>query len=198
MASSPTLLDKKKIEEILASKEIFMFDCDGVLWRQNNVYPQVPELIKHLRNLGKKVFFISNNNTKARRNYLEKFSRLGIEAKEDEIYSSAYAAAYYIKHVAKLEGKVYVMGTPGLVEELDKENIQHIGSGPDEVGFDELDKDKGFELDPEVVCVLHGFDPYYNYNKIRKAVNYLAKDTVPFIATNKDMRFPATDDFIAP
>jgi hypothetical protein len=31
--------------------------------------------------------------------------------------------------VAKLEGKVYVMGTPGLVEELDKENIQHIGSG---------------------------------------------------------------------
>ena len=48
---------------------------------------------------------------------------------QDEIYSSGYAAAYYIKHVARLEGKVYVIGSPGLVEELNKENIQHVGFG---------------------------------------------------------------------
>jgi hypothetical protein len=45
----------------LAGKVLMKFDVDfnytsiflllGVLWRQNNVYPQVPELIKHLRNL---------------------------------------------------------------------------------------------------------------------------------------------------
>ena len=198
MASTPTLLDKKKIEEILASKETFMFDCDGVVWKQSTVYPQVPEFLRHLRNLGKKIFFISNNNSKSRRQYLEKFSRLGIEAKEDEIYSSASVAVYYIKHLAKLEGKVYVMGCPGLVEELDKEHIPHIGFGPDEVRWDEFDRNEGFELDPEVNCVLHGFDPYYNYSKIRKAVNYLAKDTVQFIATNKDMKTPSVGDLIIP
>ena len=31
---------------------------------------------------GKKVLFISNNNTKTRRQYVEKFTRLGIEARE--------------------------------------------------------------------------------------------------------------------
>ena len=48
---------------------------------------------------------------------------------QDEIYSSASVAVYYIKHLAKLEGKVYVMGCPGLVEELEKEHIPHIGFG---------------------------------------------------------------------
>lgn len=48
---------------------------------------------------------------------------------KDEIYPSSYAAAYYIKYVAKLCGKVYVLGAPGLVEELENENIEHIGSG---------------------------------------------------------------------
>ena len=31
--------------------------------------------------------------------------------------------------MAKLKGKVYVMGSPGLVEELDNEDIPHIGFG---------------------------------------------------------------------
>jgi hypothetical protein len=31
MTSSPILLDKKKIEDLLASKETFMFDCDGIV-----------------------------------------------------------------------------------------------------------------------------------------------------------------------
>ncbi|XP_028405623.1 glycerol-3-phosphate phosphatase-like [Dendronephthya gigantea] len=198
MATAPILLDKPLIDDLLASKETFIFDCDGVLWRQNDVYPRTAELIKYLRKLGKKIFFVSNNNTKARRQYLEKFYRLGIDAKEEEIYSSGYAAAYYIKHVAKLQGKVYVIGSPGLVEELEKENISHIGSGPDEVKFDEIGKDEGVTLDPEVTCVLHGFDSHYNYNKIRKAVNYLAKDSVQFIATNKDMTFPSAGNFIFP
>jgi ribonucleotide monophosphatase NagD (HAD superfamily) len=48
---------------------------------------------------------------------------------QDEIFSSASVAVYYIKHVAKLKGKVYVMGCPGLIEELDKEHIPHIGFG---------------------------------------------------------------------
>ena len=50
----------------------------------------------------------------------------------------------------------------------------------------------------KVVCVLHGFDPYYNYSKIRKAVNYLAKDSVQFIATNKDMRAPSVGNLLSP
>ncbi|XP_046853265.1 glycerol-3-phosphate phosphatase-like [Xenia sp. Carnegie-2017] len=198
MTSFPVLLNKENIGEFLASNDTFMFDCDGVLWKQNNIVHYVPELIKHLRQLGKRVFFISNNNTKSRRQYLEKFSRLEIEAKEDEIYPSSYAAAYYIKYVAKLCGKVYVLGAPGLVEELVNENIKHIGSGPDEMKGYDIDLVGSYDLDPEVSCVLHGFDAYYSYNKLHKAINYLLKDCVHFVATNKDMIFPTDNGFVAP
>lgn len=48
---------------------------------------------------------------------------------QSEIFSSAYAAAVYLKRVVNFpaDRKVYVLGMEGIEDELDAEGIQHVG-----------------------------------------------------------------------
>jgi len=39
----------------------------------------VPSVLDKLRELGKKIFFVTNNSTKSRKGYLGKFKSLGLE-----------------------------------------------------------------------------------------------------------------------
>lgn len=60
----------------------FLFDCDGVIWEGDRVYDGVRETLAHLRRLGKRIFFVTNNATKSRTQNKQKFDKLEIEAQE--------------------------------------------------------------------------------------------------------------------
>ena len=60
--------------------DTFIFDCDGVLWRGSELIPGISETLSRLRQLGKRIVFVTNNSTKSRREYLKKFRTLGLEA----------------------------------------------------------------------------------------------------------------------
>lgn len=78
---------------------------------------------------GKKVFFITNNNTISRENFLKKFDNYGMKVSKSEIYTASFATAYYLKHIAKFDKKVYMIGGKGLSEELTEMGIPNIGYG---------------------------------------------------------------------
>ena len=48
---------------------------------------------------------------------------------QEEIIGSAYVTAQYIKHVLNYSGKVYLIGSMGLKQELDIAGIPNIGFG---------------------------------------------------------------------
>jgi ribonucleotide monophosphatase NagD (HAD superfamily) len=58
------------------------FDKKGVIWRGNDLIPGAKEFLAYLRSLKKSILFVSNNSTKSRLEYQEKFKKLGIEAYE--------------------------------------------------------------------------------------------------------------------
>lgn len=143
---------------------------------------------------------MTNNSSRSRDNYIEKMKKFGIEAFKEEIYGTSYAVAYYLKEILKFEKKVFIIGTTGMVEELDALHIPHIGSGPDNsTGGYNIKEWTSFTLDPEVGAVVCGFDEHFSYHKLVKAASYLAKDSCIFIATNCDDRFPFTsNDIVVP
>lgn len=106
--------------ELLESLDTLLLDCDGVLWRGNELLPHIADTLDALAAQHKRVFFLTNNASKSRREYVAKFTKLGIHnVTPDRIISSAYAAgAYFAALPPERRGKVLVLGAPGLAEEL--------------------------------------------------------------------------------
>ncbi|KAF8961413.1 HAD-like domain-containing protein [Flammula alnicola] len=180
-------------ENIVDSYDTWLFDCDGVLWRGDQLIDGVIEVLDILRRRNKKVIFVTNNATKSRKNYKTKFDQLGVEAHVDEIYGSAYTAAVYLSSVLQIPKtkKVYVIGQGGLEEELQDEGIQFIGgTDPADNTLEPFDLSK-FTLDPDVAAVVCGLDMQINYTKLSKAFQYLTRNPgCHFIATNEDSTYP--------
>lgn len=55
-----------------------------------------------------------------------------------------------------------------------------------------------FDKDPEVGAVIIGFDEHFSYPKILKAASYLSDESVIFVGTNTDERFPVNEHIVIP
>lgn len=196
MSKKAQYLLEAHISDILNNVDTFLFDCDGVLWNYDDLIPGSLDCVNKLKKLGKTVYFITNNSTKTRKNYCKKFTDLKFDVHEDEIICTAYIAALYL-HNNNFKGKVYPIGSPGLLEELDNFNIAHTDIVPDPTVGNILEW-CNIKLDPEVTCVLVAFDEHITFNKIMKAATYIKKKNCLFLATNEDAALPMPGNMVIP
>ena len=70
-------LSPAEIKQWLDSFDTVLTDCDGVIWVDNNPLPGAPEVINRFIANGKKLFFVTNNSTKTRPEFVEKAVKLG-------------------------------------------------------------------------------------------------------------------------
>jgi len=178
------------------SFDTVMTDCDGVLWVGAEPIPGSPEMINRFRDLGKRVFYVTNNSTKHRREYKTKLDKLGFGGSMDEIIGTAYLAATYLEQINFDKSKlVYVVGSSGITQELDDVGIKYLPIGPDSVPEGgnwtlETLKFQPLELNPDVAAVIAGFDINISFNKILKGASYANRPGAVFVATNTDEQFP--------
>ncbi|KAJ9203578.1 hypothetical protein DTO164E3_2500 [Paecilomyces variotii] len=189
------------IKDFLDRFDVFLFDCDGVLWSGDHVFPGTAETLNMLRSKGKRVVFVTNNSTKSRKDYKKKLDGLQIPSTVEDIFSSSYSSAIYISRILQLpenKRKVFVLGETGIEQELASENIPYIG-GTDPAYNREF-KPEDYKLiaagdssliDPEVGVVLAGLDFHVNYLKLALAYHYIRRGAV-FLATNIDSTLPNT------
>ena len=114
----------------LDSVDVFIFDCDGVIWKGDSLIDKVPAVLEKLRKMGKRIFFVTNNSTKSRLGYKKKFDGLGLDVQPEEIFSSSFAAAAYLEQTKFKESgkKVYIIGEVGIEDELDLIGVPYIGA----------------------------------------------------------------------
>lgn len=147
---------------------------------------------------------MTNNSTKSRTDYRKKLESMGIPATEEEVFGSSYSASIYISRILpqrhpelKDRPKVFVVGESGIEQELDSENVPHIG-GTDPALRRDVEKEDYVKmaagdpsiLDPEVGVVLCGLDFHYNYFKMCLAYHYIKRGAI-FLATNIDSTLPS-------
>jgi len=183
--------------ELLDEVDVFIFDCDGVIWRGDSLINGIPETLDKLRKAGKKMFFVTNNSTKSRAGYKKKFDGLGLtDVPAEEIFSSSFAAAAYLeqsKFPTDGSKKVYIIGEVGIGEELDLIGIPHIGGPADSDKIANMGSGGRLEVDPDVGAVIVGFDRDVNYYKIQYAQLCINEGDAEFIATNLDAVTHLTD-----
>ncbi len=145
--------------------DLFMLDCDGVVWRGESPINSAIKAIKLLEEMGKEVVFITNNATQSRADYARKFARFGLHIPTNRIYTSGYGTAIFLRENGLT---AYIVGEEGLRRELE------------EAGVIVLD-------DAESVVV--ALDRGINYEKIAHA-SMLIRNGAFFIATNRDATIP--------
>jgi 4-nitrophenyl phosphatase len=162
----------------------FVLDVDGVLCRGTELIPRADEAIDRLRRGGKRVIFISNNSTKSRDEYVEKFKSLGIPVTAEDLVLSTFATARYVAD-SWPTARVYMIGAPGLRHELELAGLELVDD----------------PLDATVVVIGSVFNARgelsaENGGRITGALRALYHARAKFVATNPDRIFPASDGVI--
>ncbi|CAK9805449.1 Glycerol-3-phosphate phosphatase [Anthophora plagiata] len=188
-------LNEEDVKEFLNSFDTVLTDCDGVLWMNMNPLPNAAEVIDTFHCLGKRVFYVTNNSTKTREEFVTKCQVLNFRATKENILCTANLVACYLQDLG-FNKKVYVIGSKAIAKELQEVGISNIGVGPDTIKkYVPYNK---FNKDPDVGAVIVGFDEHFSYPKMVKAASYLNDSNVHFIATNTDERFPIDNNVVIP
>ncbi|QJD88229.1 HAD-IIA family hydrolase [Cohnella herbarum] len=154
----------------------YFFDLDGTILLGDALLPGVSETLVALRDRGKKILFLSNTTTRTRGECQLRLQRLGLECHLEEVVTAAYAAAVYLRE-EKPETRVFVVGEPAMIRELDEQGIRHTE-------------------DPlEATHVLVGMDMHFDYGKLHQAMKAVRNGAV-MIAANPDPCCPVDGDLI--
>jgi len=163
----------------LSRKRGFILDLDGVVYIGNTSIDGAAETLECIREKGGKICFLTNNASKSRMEYARKLGGMGIECREEEVVTSSYGAALYLKK-GYGKGKCAVIGEEGLEEELAKQ------------GFEVVSGREGERADFVVV----GIDRNFDYAKLTTALRAV-KNGAKFIATNLNPS-KLTEEGVAP
>lgn len=183
-----------QIRNLLAAKDFILFDCDGVIWNGEKAITGAVAVVNSLIRRGKNVVFVTNNCTRPRENYVHKFCRLGFtDVMLEQIFSSSYCSALYLRDVVKVCGQVFVIGCDGLRRELQEAGIPCVEETdePNATIFD-------CALAPDVKAVLVGHDDKMTFLKLAKASCYLRDPDCLFLATDNDPWHPLSSGRILP
>ncbi|MEA5151851.1 MAG: HAD-IIA family hydrolase [Oscillospiraceae bacterium] len=159
---------------VLHTKNGFICDMDGVIYRGNMLLPGVTEFVSWLEREGKKYLFLTNSSERSPKELRQKLARMGLDVDESHFYTSALATAAFL-HRQMPGCTAYVIGAPGLVNALY------------DVGVTMND------IDPDYVIV--GETSTYNFEMISKAA-LLVQHGARLIATNSDLTGPTETGII--
>lgn len=146
----------------------FVLDMDGTIYLGDELFPFTKKFLNDVEDQNKKYYFFTNNSSKDQQTYIDKLGKMGIKIKPEQMMISNHVAIKYLKE--HYPGKsLYIVGTPLLINEFKK---------------------AGFilnEENPDIVVL--GFDTTLNYEKLKKACNYIRNGCIYF-GMNPDWNCP--------
>ena len=148
-------------------------DMDGTIYMGSNLFPFTHDFLKLLRDNGIGYSFLANNPTRSIKDYLAKLQKMGVEASEENMYTTAVATIDYLKANMPEARRLFVVGTPSMKAEFER------------AGF-ELTRPSADDM-PDALVV--AFDTTLEYERLCHA-SWLAAEGLPYIATNPDRVCP--------
>ena len=154
----------------LKNARLFLLDMDGTIYLDNDLFDGVTDFLAHIKALGGKYLFLTNNSSKSVNKYIEKLNALGIPTTADDFLTSTDATIVYLK--PKNYKKIYAFGTTSFKEQLKAANLPITDC-----------------LEDDIDCLLMGFDTELTFKKLEDACILLNRG-VDYIATNPDFVCP--------
>lgn len=154
-------------------------DMDGTIYMGSNLFPFTQEFLDMLTDAGIGYSFLTNNPTRSIADYLTKLQKMGIEASEDNMYTTAVATIDYLKANMPDVKRLFVVGTPSMKAEFERAGFTLTAPTAQDM--------------PQALVV--AFDTTLEYERLCHA-SWLATQDIPYIATNPDRVCPTNLDTV--
>lgn len=148
----------------------FIFDLDGTIYVGDEIIPQADITIKKLKELNKKVVFISNKTTGSISTYLNFLNKNGIEVNISEIINSTIVTKEFLKNNFP-KRKFFAVGENIFIKEIESGGL--------------LYNENPLEIDIVIITL----DRTLNYKKLEIAAQAL-DNGARFFAANIDNTCP--------
>ncbi len=150
--------------------KLYLLDMDGTIYLDNELFEGVLPFLEHIKSIGGRYIFLTNNSSKSVHAYIKKLEGLGIAATAEDFLTSVDATIPYLQK--KAYQKIYALGTASFKEQLR------------DAGLPITDT-----LEEGIDCLCMGFDTELTFQKLEDACILLGKN-VDYIATNPDWVCP--------
>lgn len=155
-------------------------DLDGTMYHGSTMIEGADALVSTLQQLRTPYQFVTNNSSRTPEEVADMLNGLGINAKSEEVLTSAQAAASYI--LKKFPGRrVFMIGERGLEQALTDAGITWTA-------------DIEAVWNEEVDIVVQGIDRSVSYAKLEAAAAAVRKGALS-ILTNPDLMLPSDRGF---
>jgi glycerol 3-phosphatase-2 len=151
--------------------DLAMLDLDGVIYVGADAVPGAPERVAAVRRAGMRVAFITNNAARPPATVAEHLRELGVEAGEDDVVTSAQAAARLLTDRLGEGARIVVLGAGGLAEAVAAAGLEAVG------------------VRDEAEAVVTGYGPDVPWRDIMRAAVRI-RDGLWWVACNTDMTIP--------
>lgn len=162
-----------ELKERLSRIRHIALDMDGTIYMGSTLFPFTKRFLSDMSDAGIGYSFLTNNPSKSVADYLRKLEGLGIEADEDNMYTTSLAAIDYIKSHYPEARRLFLLGTPSMISQFEKAGFISCADDPDDV--------------PDVLVA--AFDMTLEYSRLCRAA-WWASQGIPYIATNPDRVCP--------
>jgi HAD superfamily hydrolase (TIGR01450 family) len=123
--------------------EGYVFDLDGTIYLGDELLPGAKRLILKLRELGKRVIFLSNNPTKDPKMYAQKLGELGLKTPASKIVNTVVTMTEWLLR-NQPDATVFPISEEPLKNSLGEAGIR-ISEDPEEIDIVIASYDRGFD-----------------------------------------------------
>lgn len=155
----------------LQEKRLFLLDMDGTIYLDEELFDGTIDFLNHVKEIGGRYVFLTNNSSRGVEAYVEKMARLGIEATAEDFLTSVDATILYLQENHPGQ-RCYVSGTETFKKQLADSGIAVTD-----------------RLSDDIEVLLHGFDRELTFQKLEDSCILLNRG-VAFVATNPDWVCP--------
>ncbi|GAB0094298.1 4-nitrophenylphosphatase [Sergentomyia squamirostris] len=190
-------LSSEERKQFVNSFDIFMTDCDGVLWNFLSPIPGTGPAINDLEANGKRVVLVSNGSIRPDSSYEAKMKEIGATFRNENLVHPVRPIIQYLKKT-NFSGLIYMVGTT-LTKKLIRDAGYEVIDGPNGLVEENIVKLVLTVNDEKPVkCVIYEVDMNFNYGQFLRSELYLRQPDCQLIIGATDHVVGITGDFAVP
>lgn len=162
-------------KSLSSAYDVAVLDLDGVIYVGPDVVPGAAEALNQAQAAGMHLAFVTNNAARPPGAVGAKLRGLGVAARDEDVVTSAQAAARLLAEQLPSGSRVFLVGGQGLVEALEERELRPVTEPCD-----------------DVAAVVQGYGPDLPWKQVMQGA-ILVRSGLPWVASNTDLTIPTAN-----